>query len=54
MKFDKSDIPLILNGFVVTLLLLSTNFSIGNLTLYAFAAITILWYGNEIKKNGSK
>lgn len=49
MKFNKSDVPLILNGFSVGYLLFNGPITVSDIVFFILAGITILWYGESMK-----
>jgi hypothetical protein len=51
MKQFKKDLPIYLNSFVVTMLLLNTNMNIEDFIWYGLAAISFLWYGSNKTQN---
>lgn len=50
MKQFKKDLPLLLNGFFVGLLTYGRDFSMYEVSLFILSGITIVWYGNNLKK----
>lgn len=50
MTIKKSDIVLLINGFAVGWLLISTPMSVEHWIFWGIAGITLTWYGNINKK----
>ena len=47
----KNDLPLMINGVACGYMISKMNFTFESFVLYAVLGITIIWYGNNMKKN---